>query len=650
MEQVDNKSLDGQERIHNAKRLISRWLPLACLIILLAGYTVFLWYYYSPAISHPDSNGYWAQGTLIAQTGQATFRPESPVQYIGMHWLVTDDGLFVSRYSPGLPLAIALITKISGPESSVLLNPVLAVLTLLGVFLLTRSLIGSGWGVLAALVLALNPVFNTHALNSISHMAVAFLLVWGIYLLVCWVKHGRLLEAFGAGLLLGCIPAVRYPEAVFCLGIAVFLAWHWRARQRIWLHYLAAVGGALVPIIPLMIRNQLTFGAFWKTAYSITHEQTGFGWDYFQQHWLQYIQNLLGDGMGVMLPLGLIGIALMISLHRKVISDKESDPQSGILRPFGILIALIIIPSIILYMAYYWDGMGGAAGSLRFLLPLFPLFSVTAVWTLWFLTHQLNLTSRISAVSVVFLIYALWGIPTSQQECRTLQYQHQILTRATAALRKEVPAESVLIANQGLYQHLDFIRAWHLADPMQIARGGRQNPLMDAGNETPRPRQADKLKSLMAKYEGLSRQDLAQALAEDIRKWSDGGSIYFVGTETELQNMSDTYFKKQKYDIVEKIELPEAPKEMSTNRRGGGMRRPGDMARMPPPGAPPGMQDPQGPGRIFGNFRRGGGFPPGGGGMGMASLQGEKTLVIAKWEVTGSNSKSDNPAPLQANK
>jgi hypothetical protein len=142
----------------------------------LLAYTAFLSHYYAPAISHPDANGYWAQGTLIAETGRATFRPESPLQYIGMHWLLTDSGLYVCRYPPGLPLAVALVSRLFGPEASVLLNPILALATLLGVFFLTRSLVGPGWGVLAALTLALNPVFNVHALNSISHMAVGALL------------------------------------------------------------------------------------------------------------------------------------------------------------------------------------------------------------------------------------------------------------------------------------------------------------------------------------------------------------------------------------------------------------------------------------------------------------------------------------------
>ena len=197
--------------------LVSRsrgWPPVAWLVLLLLAYVLFLGHYYAPAISHPDANGYWGQGTLIAETGRATFLPESPLQYIGMHWLLTDSGPYVSRYPPGLPMAVALVSRLFGPEASVLLNPILAVATLLGVFFLTRVPVGPGWGVLAALTLALNPVFNVHALNSISHMAVAALLVWGVYLLVSWSIHGRLSEAFAGGLLPPRLPELQRMEQI----------------------------------------------------------------------------------------------------------------------------------------------------------------------------------------------------------------------------------------------------------------------------------------------------------------------------------------------------------------------------------------------------------------------------------------------------
>ncbi len=168
----------------------------------------------------------------------------------------------------------------------------------------------------AVFVLAANPVFDQQAVWCFAHMAVTFCLIWGLFFLVCWSERGRLLEAFLAGLFLGCIPAIRYPEALFVLGVAVFLFWHLRSRKRIWLHYAAAVAGAALPLVPLLIRNHVAFGAFYRTAYALTNEQTGFSWAYFKSHFVGYIRGLHGEGVGLFFPLGMIGMTMMCCVRR----------------------------------------------------------------------------------------------------------------------------------------------------------------------------------------------------------------------------------------------------------------------------------------------------------------------------------------------
>ena len=89
-----------------------RWphaLAALALAVLLLGYGGLLAAYFSPAIVHPDANGYWAQGTRIVTTGRSWFVPESNAQYIGMHWLLAPDGKYVSRYPPGFPAVIGLV-------------------------------------------------------------------------------------------------------------------------------------------------------------------------------------------------------------------------------------------------------------------------------------------------------------------------------------------------------------------------------------------------------------------------------------------------------------------------------------------------------------------------------------------------------------
>jgi len=222
------------------------------LLALLVAYLGFCASRFAPAISCADSNGYWAQGTRLAHDGRTWFTPTSDIQYIGAHWLVTPEGRYYSRYPAGLPVTIAVVTKLCGYRASVLLNPLFAVLALLGTYCLARRLAGPRWGLLAPLLLALNPMFARHALQNDSHMAVVCLLAGGLALLVAWSETGSLWRLFLGAMLLGAIPTVRYPEALYALGIGTFLIWRSLDQRRPWLHVLAGAAGALLPLIPLM--------------------------------------------------------------------------------------------------------------------------------------------------------------------------------------------------------------------------------------------------------------------------------------------------------------------------------------------------------------------------------------------------------------
>src|SRR4051812_23010054 len=156
--------------------------PLS-LVVLLIAFALFLRAYYTPAISHPDANGYFAQASLLVKTGHTWFRPKSNAQYIGMHWLLTPGGgdVYISRYPPGLAVIAGLFYLLGGWQASLLVSPVLALLTLVGVYCFAARLISPAWGLVAACALAVNGAFDVHALLSIAHLPVACCLVWGAY-------------------------------------------------------------------------------------------------------------------------------------------------------------------------------------------------------------------------------------------------------------------------------------------------------------------------------------------------------------------------------------------------------------------------------------------------------------------------------------
>ncbi|MBC7784913.1 MAG: glycosyltransferase family 39 protein, partial [Burkholderiales bacterium] len=460
---------------------VSRWRKIVrtvgwgrAMLLTLAGYVLVLRAFYAPAIIHPDANGYWAQGSLIVQTGHSWLKPESDATYLGMHWLLLGDNVFMSRYPPGFPALIGVVQHFFGWEASVLVNPVHSVLTLLGVYLLVSRIAAPGWGLMATVALAINPAFITHALTQISHMPVAFCIVWGFYLLILWSGGGKIIYVFLAGLVLGCIPSTRYADSIVALGVIVFLLWHVRRFEKIHWHYIAAVAGAAIPIFPLLVRNQLLMGGFWRTGYALTNESTGFGWEYFQQHAIGYLQMLQGNGLGMMFAWGLVGMLWMACVRKH--------------RALGATMLAATVPFVIVYMAYYWaagvgggggpgggggGGGGGGAGAMRFLVPVVPLFIITGVWAL---SQALAGAPRSAKVIVPIALLGMQALMYGQSTVDDLRRSFQrreVLAIATRGLEQVAATGDVVIANNALLQHIDFVRKWKLADASIInGRGG----------------------------------------------------------------------------------------------------------------------------------------------------------------------------------
>src|SRR5689334_23966475 len=103
-----------------------RWLPTAAMILLLGAFALWIAAYYTPAISHPDANGYFAQASLLVKSGHTWFKPQSNAQYIGMHWLLTSEAsdVYISRYPPGLAVLVGVVYMIAGWQASVLVGPI----------------------------------------------------------------------------------------------------------------------------------------------------------------------------------------------------------------------------------------------------------------------------------------------------------------------------------------------------------------------------------------------------------------------------------------------------------------------------------------------------------------------------------------------
>lgn len=588
---------------------IFEWVALA---LILAGHAALIAAYFAPAISEPDDNGYYAQGTLWAQTGKTWFEAQSDAQYVGMHWLVTPEQKFISRYPPGLAAVIAVVDRVAGYRATLWINPAFSLLMLLGFFLAARRVASGWWALVGTLALAINPTVAHHALSGDSHMGVACVLMWGIYLMVRWSDEGRLWQVFAAGVVLGCIPSIRYADAIMGTGVAIFLFWHWRRFPRIWLHYLVAGVGALIPMVPILIRNQNLMGAFWRTGYSLTNEETGFSWAYFKEHFTDYVRQINGNGLGLLFGLGFVAM-IWLSFQ----SAKRER------RPLGLMLLTMTLLMLGVYMAYYWAPQMNSAATLRFLLPIYGLSVLAGMCLLRELCGEGKWLAPAALGIGVVLFQAAWGTSELSAQLAQMHYQKESLTRVTSALEKAAQNGDVVIGSGNILQHLDFVRKWKVADGSLVGMGGGfgggrmgggpGGP--DGDGDTPSPRQRAKSELQRELYSGDSYQRL-EKFAWDVKKWMGSEhKIFIVGAESYVKSWSG--WANGSGEIIARVELPTMPAERVSSGFGGRRFGGGRTGRFGGGFGPPGGGGPGGPG--------------GGGGGPMRGFSGETEIVIAEF-------------------
>lgn len=519
----------------------TRKLPFTVLaFLLIVIHFAFLMVYFEPAISTPDAQGYFAQAKLIAKQGKTYLEPESIVQYVGPHWLHRSDNHYFTTFPPGLPTILAVIYKILGPKATLIVNPLMASLALFGLFLLCRLLIGGGWALLAVALMAVNPFANEHALFGDSHTAVIFFLIWALFFLVKWLKADSPWWALLTGLFIGAIPTIRYPEVLFTVAFGIFVLIYFIEKEIAWRSFAAGVVGVVIPISALCIRNRMAFGAFWKTGYSLSNEPAQFGLTYFTSYALPYLQMLITRGCGLIFILGVIGI-LVLCIRRNT-------------RKQGVLFAMLVVPVTLVYMAYFWKP---DPQSMRFLLPTFFVYTIASVWLLYLLTKGYRLIAWGSSAAL-FLITFFWGLPQLVRPLQRLKEQNAVLVKVTSIVEKHVEPGSILIANEGINQHLDFIGYWRLVDA-SILNFARQRPIeLLTPSQNIHTQKVLRNVEARLKYENLKKQEVFNAFSQDVWQWAGKDrKVYWVANEEQINGFKSQLSQYDKLVMIEKIELPE---------------------------------------------------------------------------------------------
>jgi len=311
-----------------------------------------------------------------------------------------------------------------------------------------------------------------------------------------------------------------------------------------------------------------------------------FGWRFFANHYLPFLRMLMSEGCGPILGLGIAGIAIMCARR-----DRWKE---------GLLFAMLVVPVTILYMSLFWPP---DQQSMRYLLPTFYIYTVATVWLLQLTTGDNRLSA--AAVSIVLLLITiLWGLQPSLRSMEHLRDQNAVLAKITSAVERSVEPGSILIANEAINQHLDFIGRWRLADGAILNLPEPLPPGLLAVSRNIRPRRLPRNNEARTKYSWLEDKELFDAFSQDVWQWAGNNrKVYWIASEQEVENFKQEFPAQDKLTIIAKIELPAArsaradmmigPREQTRPMEGPmTQRKPYAGPTLRPP-------EPQGPNRIF---------------------------------------------------
>jgi 4-amino-4-deoxy-L-arabinose transferase-like glycosyltransferase len=174
-----------------------------------------------------------------------------------------------SNYSPGLPLFVAGIYKLSGgvhERTARLILALLGSLAVLFTYLIGRRLSGPGAGLIGATAVAIYPALLEYQ-GMLMGEPLAATLLSGAVLAVLWADHPRqsdpargpypLVRWLVPGTLLGALALVRpeYLGVALLVSLVVLLRYGWRERSQTWAQALLVLAGVTVIVVPWTVRN-----------------------------------------------------------------------------------------------------------------------------------------------------------------------------------------------------------------------------------------------------------------------------------------------------------------------------------------------------------------------------------------------------------
>jgi 4-amino-4-deoxy-L-arabinose transferase-like glycosyltransferase len=453
----------SQRLIHVSKSLRDQSLTYLGLLAIVALFLVQVDVNFAPAFhAGVDEHAYLLSAKSLATHGSFARHLSDPYQFTGENMVQTAPHTFYPKTPIGYPLLCAAAYKLGGPSAPFLVNPVLATLAVLGIFLLGRAVGGNALALCASLLLATNPLHLFYAQQSMSHAADICLATWAILFIYCWASDGAWYHAALAGLLLGFDAAVRPTAVVLVLPMAAMAIFRLRRlpqerRKTVTgcsVLLLASAAGAL----PMFVHQAVAFGSPLTSGYSLTGETTAFSMGSFREHLAPMLTDFNTPGFGLFLvfPAALLGLMFWPKLrarHYQRLGCAPASPQP----PVGWLLGLWALPSLLLYTAYYWyPTSNNVPLYLRFFLSIYPPLILLTLLLVFALVGRKPVYGVFVFLACVLISAATLAQEKTSEAFFVLKATCEFSNMLADLVRHNVPDGSVVIADENSAPFLDY--------------------------------------------------------------------------------------------------------------------------------------------------------------------------------------------------
>jgi len=455
------------------------WLTRVVLLTAICG-SVGTWFrFLVSTIGGADSYGYVsaseliARGSLISEAPIAGWLSAANRVAIAspLGWAPAPDGAgIVPTYPLGLPMLMALVSAVAGPQAVFFVAPFTAALTLLLVNRLARAWYDADTALFATALVAWNPLLITYAKQPMSDVPAT---MWVVLALTLAVRSSSK-SAFGAGLAAGAAVITR-PALLIAAGAICLASYRSDTPRR---RSALSVGGLAIGLAVQMLIQAYLFGSPFSTGYG--DADTLFSFSHLTKNLIIFGRQ----GWIVLGPLWILGLVVGVFAARP-------EPRS---RP-ALILGAVLLPYLFYLPFDHWE-------TLRFVLPGIVPLTVTVADGLM---HFARTPRHHVAAAIMLCAFTAVAVAQSELLLRRSSVWDVASMEARYPLAGDwvnvnTPANAVVLANQhsgslrwyGKRQTLrwDFIAAEDLAKTVReleshgaivyVALEGTESDMFDA--------------------------------------------------------------------------------------------------------------------------------------------------------------------------